>query len=260
VIPTQVNYGAMAEERQSLLKNALDSARPADARKGMSFAYLNLSRLVAPQRAVPAVLQAIQKDPQNQALHNLLGLSYLESGNLPAARVTFLSLVARGVKNAAVWNNLGIMANLDGNEVEAIEYFQQAAQMEAPREALVNLGFIALKYRNGFEAKKQFEKALELAKDDAAAQVGMATALLQNREMESAKDSLVEAAKKYHHDPYARLSLGYFLMDVEKENEAARKILTEDHEGQPEDLVYRHAIQETNHTAPAHEGGLPTIE
>lgn len=260
VIPTPINYGALNEERQAQIKSEFESEKPADSRKGGSFAYLNLMRVVAPQRAVPLIVSAIQKDPANQALHNLLALTYLESGNLPAAKVTWLAMVARGVKNAALWNNLGIVANLEGNEMAAMDYFHEASLMDAPREALVNLGFLALKYRNGFEAKKHFEKALAIEKDDAAAQVGMAIAQLQNREMDNAKDGLLELTKKYKRDPYARLSLGYFLMDVEKESELARKVLSEYMEQQPgEDILFRQAVQETKHQ-PTADGSLPGIE
>jgi Flp pilus assembly protein TadD len=134
--------------------------------------------------------------------------------------------------------------------------------MDNPRESLTNLGFLALKYRNGFEAKKHFEKALAIEKDDVSTQVGFAVAQLQNREMDSAKDGLADLTKKFKSDPYARLSLGYVLIDVEKENELANKILTEYMESQAleGDLLFRQAIQETKRVAGRDSGSLPTID
>ncbi len=268
--PALLFYKSLSDERNQNLKAAFESEKPEDSRKGVSFAFLNLTRVVAPQRALMLIQQSITRDPGNQSLHNLLALTQLDLGNVPAAKVTWLAMMARGVKTAALWNNLGMVAYLEGSEHTAIDYFQESTLMEQPREGLINLGFIALKYRNGFEAKKHFEKALQIQKDDATARVGYAIAQLQNREIDHAKDELVELNKKFKHDPYAKLSLGYFLMDVEKENEQARQLLSEFMDGQSnDDQMFRKALQESKRT-PGEEGGaresrssnggLPTIE
>ena len=201
VIPSAFSYRVLSEERKQILRSSYESERPADARKGSSFAFLNVLRLTTPQRAVQLILDAIQHDPSDNALHCLLGLTYLELGNLPAAKVTWLSMVARGVKNASLWNNLGVLSSIEGNEPAAIDYFQEATLMDSPREAQLNLGFIALKYRNGFEAKKHFEKALEIEKEDVTAQVGLAVAQLQNREIDNAKDGLVDTFEEIQKRP-----------------------------------------------------------
>ena len=56
-----------------------------------------------------------------------------------------------------LWNNLGVVAYLEGHESQAIEYFKEAVQLDGYREAANNLGQIALKYRNGFEAELETE-------------------------------------------------------------------------------------------------------
>lgn len=252
-IPAQTNFRALADERKALLGKAYDAERPSDPRKA-TFTYLNLMRFQNPQKAVSTTLEMIQQDPQNMALHNLLGLAYLEGGNFPAAKVSWLSMIVQGAKDPAVLNNLGVVAYLEGNEAGAIEYFTEATQGELlNKEASTNLGFIALKYRNGFDAKKHFEKTLELQKDDITAQIGAAVARMQNREMDQAKDSLIDVAKKYKTDPYARLSLSYFLIDVEKDNDVARQILTEymHHQSLDGDVQFREAVQETKNVAGA---------
>ncbi len=270
VVPNSLNYRLLADERQTILKSAFNSERPSNPKVDTSFAYLNLMRVLAPKKAIPMILEYLKKDPRNESLHNLLGLSFVEGGNLPAAKVTWLSMVARGAKNAAIWNNLGVVAFLEGNEAQAIEYFQEAVVMPAPREALSNLGFIALKYRNGFEAKKHFQKALEMQDNDASNQVGFAIAQLQNREWDSAKDSLIGLAKRFKNDPYARLSLGYFLMDVDKENNMAGRILKDfvDTQSVDNDMEFRKAMHESRSLAGSAGGGgssgpqgdLPDIE
>lgn len=264
-VPGMVTYRVLSDERKDILKGAAEGEKPADVRKGTSFAFLHLMRLVAPQRALPLLMEAIQRDPTNPALHNLLGLTYLEMGNLPAAKVTWLSMVARGVKKAAVWNNLGVVAYLEGKETAAMDYFAEATEVEPSKEASTNLGFVSLKYRNGFEAKKHFEKAMAQDDEDVTAKAGLAVAQLQNREIDAAKDGLVEVAKKYKSDPYARLSLGYFLLDVEKENDMARQLITEymDAQNVGNDMQFRQALQEARHARSAESSGsdsLPSIE
>jgi Tfp pilus assembly protein PilF/TolA-binding protein len=244
--PTTITYRNLSNERTQILTSALNSEKPADAKTAMSFSYLNLSRLLAPQRALSQIQAAIQRDPQNQPLHNLLGLTYLQMGNYAAAKVTWLSMVAQGIKNGAVWNNLGVLLEMQGRETAALDYFSEATLMPNPREAFNNLGFVSLKYRNGFEAKKQFEQALAIEKNEVTTQVGHAVALLQNGQLDPAKEKLVELNHKYKTDPYSRISLGYYLIDIEKENELASRILEEyiDQQSLESDNLFRQAIQE----------------
>ena len=129
------------------------------------------------------------------------------------------------------------------------------------KEANTNLGYLCVKYRNGFEAKKYFEKALNLDKSMITAEVGLGIAKIQNRELDSAKEMLLEAQKTYKSDPLANLSLTYFLMDSEKETPAAQKIIGEyvQSQGLQNDMTFREAVQETQH-GPKQEKGLPEIE
>ena len=264
-VPNPISYRLLNEERKEILKGAAEREKPADVRKGTSFAFLHFLRLISPQRALPLLMEAIQRDPNNASLHNLLGLTYFELGNTTAAKVTWLSMIARGVKKAAVWNNLGVVAYLEGKESAALDYFWEASEAEASKEASANLGFIALKYRNGFEAKKHFEKALSQEDDDVTSRVGLAVAQLQNREIDSAKDGLVEMAKKFKSDPYARLSLGYLLLDIDKDNESTQQVLNEYIESRnvSNDIQFRQAIQEARHATSKEGSGsdsLPGID
>jgi tetratricopeptide (TPR) repeat protein len=138
-IPGSTSYRALIEERKDILNNALSSEKPNDTKKGVSFSYLNLLRLTNPGRAITMTLEAIQKDPQNNSLHNLLALAYLESGNMAAAKVTLYSLIARGVKNYSIWNNLGVISQMEGREPQAIDYFNEAMNFEDAKESVTNL-------------------------------------------------------------------------------------------------------------------------
>ena len=263
-IPSPITYQTLAEGRKDVLTKAYNSEKPADSRKS-SFAFLNLLRLGNPAKAISSIREAISRDPSNTSLHNLLALSYMDSGNFPAAKVTWLSLIARGEKQGAISNNLGVVAALEGNESTAIDYFHEAATTEDNKEALTNLGFIALKYRNGFEAKKYFTKALTMQDEDVTAHVGLAVACLQNKELDTAKDNLVDAVKRFKADPYGRLNLTYYVLDIDKDNGAAQQILNDTVQAHPSlenDVLFREAIQESKRVAGSttkDSGALPGL-
>ncbi|MBY0369114.1 tetratricopeptide repeat protein [bacterium] len=264
VTPSPISYDGLADERRGVLKHQYDSEKPEDVRKNASFSFLNVMRVVSSSRAIPLIEAAILKDPKNMALVNLLGLAHLESGKIQAANTCWLSLVARGYGTAAVWNNLGVAAGRAGNEAQAIAYFQEALKQPAPKETLVNMGFVALRYRNGFEAKSFFKKALKLDEDDVPAQVGLAVAQVQSREMDDAKDQLVDLSRRYAKDPYARLSLGYYLVDVERETALAQKLVTEfmNSQSMENDMTFRQLLMEARNKPDSgeEENDLPGIE
>jgi cellulose synthase operon protein C len=264
--PVATNYENLATDRKNLLRSHFESEKPSDSRRGGTFAYLNILRIVAPNRAVPAIEMAIQKDPENAALVNLLGLAHYENGKLSAAQAAWMSLVARGQASAAVWNNLGVAAIGQGWEAQGISYFQEAIKSQPNKEAYVNLGNIALKYRNGFDARNYFKKAVDLDDDDLSAQAGLAVGYLQNREMDNAKDILIDLSKRHAKDPFIKLSLGYFLVDVEKEPQIAEKIVRDymDAQSMEKDLTFRQLLLESHKKRSADqdsiESDVPGIE
>ncbi len=85
--------------------------------------------------------------------------------------------------------------------------------------------------------------------------------MIQNREFDVAKSELLDQVKHFNQDPYARLSAGYFLIDVDKDGEIARKMLTEfmDAQALDNDIQFRQAVQETRRVA-SPDAGLPSIE
>ncbi|MBI1860808.1 MAG: tetratricopeptide repeat protein [Deltaproteobacteria bacterium] len=260
-IPSVMDYRSLNEERKKLLTKLAESNRPLDNTDLPTFAYLNLVRATNPGKAVPLIQRAIQSDPKNTALHNLLGVAYLDEGHLSSAKVVFLSLLARGEKNAAIATNLGVIAYLENHEGLAKEYWLEATSMDGSREASLNLGSVALKYHNGFEAKSHMERALSQGDQDAAANVGAAVALLQNGSLEDARERLTDLSKKFKSDPYARLSIGYFLMDIDKKPDVAEMVLSEYMESHDNVTEIRQALSETKRSlgSSTSGAGLPTI-
>jgi len=261
--PKLVHYGPLSTERKSILKSAYESEKPDDPKDPTTFAFLNVARVLTPPRAIQLISQNITKESTNFALHNLLALAYLENGNPQMAKALLLSILARGYRNPAVWNNLGVLSMLQNKEQSAIEYFQEAVKTGNSKEALSNLGFIALKYRNGEEARKLFEKALQIEKEDASSRLGFATAALQSRDFEGAKDELGRLADKFRNDPYTHLAWTYYLMDLEKNYPLAKKTIQDfmSRKNVENDRVFREALKEAEQGAALQsDSNLPTIE
>ena len=136
--------------------------------------------------------------------------------------------------------------------------FNEAGLLPKSKEAQINLGFIALKYYNGFEAKKQFKKAIDLGSKDPTIEIAYAIARLQNRELENVRQLLPDLTKRYKNNPYARLSMAYLLIDVERESELAKTLLKEYMSSQSaeNDPQFRQALSEAKEGA---GNTLPTI-
>jgi len=255
-----MTYKMLDPYRRRALKDLLNKARPSNRKDITSFAYLNILRVLNPKSAISKITNAIELDPENIAMHNLLGLAHIEAGQLSEAKVIYLSLLARGHEHAIFYNNLGVIASRRGQEDQARSYFNQALSKGKSPEAYRNLGFIALKYHNGFEAKKYFTKALKLDRTNPTSQIGRAVAQLQNREMETAVKLIPGLSGKYKDNPYARLSAAYLWMDIEENHSKAARMVRSfmrRFSGQ-RDLAFKKALNEATQRSVGDD--LPTIE
>ncbi len=199
----------------------------------IDFSYLNALRLVEPLKAIKLIQKSIQRFPKSEALHNLLGLAYLEAGNLTAANMVWGSMLAHGLENGGIYNNLGVIHSLIQNDKIAISYFSEAVKSEII-EAHNNLGFMYLKYNYSPYADEQFNLALKQEKNNNIAQMGLFASLLQNRDFDTAREKVSELSQ-FKQDPYARLSVSYFLIDVEKDFETAKNVIASYIKEQPYD-------------------------
>lgn len=246
VMPLPLTFRILSEEREQIIKQAM-KAEPQGERSVSTFNYLNLMRQVSPDKALGLIRESISQDPTNPSLHNLMALTYLDLGNIPTAKVIWLSLMARGYQSSYIWNNLGVVSIYEGHEDAAIEYFQEATKQDPSKEAYANLGFLALKHRNSFEAAKNFNKALGIEKDDLTALSGLAVAKTQGRDFDAARASLIEINRKFKTDPYGKISLVYLLVDGLKQPTLAKQILGEYVETRAiasEDTQFRNAAKD----------------
>lgn len=220
-IPLEVSLQSLGAKRLAEVEEVV--AKGAD--KPNSLNALNLARIQSPQKAIAQIHQAIETSPDNMHLMNLLAVAYLESGNFAAARVIWLSMGARGVDEAFIWNNLGVLSMMENQEETARGYFLEATKEKFSKFPLLNLGFLALAYRNGEEAKQYFEKAAGLDNDDVTAKIGSGIADIQLEKFDAARSQLTECAKVYRIEPYSKLSLGLLLKDHFKDPLITNQIL-----------------------------------
>lgn len=223
-LPMLYSYKLLQEDQTKSVGRTIASEKPG-TNSAPSFAYLNGVRLSNPKQAVALIQEAIKRDPNNFALQNLLALTYLESDNTSAAKVMWMSMMARSKKNAVIQNNLGVLAVLEGKESKGIKHFQDSIAMDPQSSSNSNLGFVALKYRNGSEALKYFQAALADGKKSAPLQIGQLVAMIQRGEQDSVRTSLTELTRGYDRDPYARLTASYYLLDKENDYSTAQQIL-----------------------------------
>lgn len=172
------------------------------------FRSLNASRLNDPERSIPEIKAYLKRNSSEPAFHNLLALAYLENKELEKAKVVWLSLLARGYSDPAIFNNLGVLEALRGNESDALAFWKKAESENLP-EALINQGFVALSYRNGHSAKSFFEKAQELRKDELA-ELGNQISSLQIRADEETKKEFLGFAEKYANNPIVESQISAF--------------------------------------------------
>jgi|GEM_PF-1731115 len=249
--PKPFDYQIVRKEWKEKLSSYIDSRKPSNPKKPGTLSYLNALRLAQPEQAQAQILQALQLAPNDAALTNLLALAYLDQSNLVAARVTWLAMLARGLKSGSVLNNLGVLSVQLGNEDLAISYFKRAMEHSDHTEAASNLGYLALKYRNGTEADRHFGQALKADASHLPSQVGMSVAKIQSADYMTAKQDLINLVSKAPQDPYVRLTVGYLLMDALGDHEAATQNFTQFlNQRTPDEsqILFQRALQESMRT------------
>lgn len=252
VAPSSFSYRNLQKDQQETAQRSITSEKPSNAEDLPTFSYLNSLRLYSPRAAVTAIQGALKRDPNNAALTNLLAMAFLDQENFAAAKVTWLSLSTRQKKTAGILNNLGVLALQESRHTRALKYFTDAHLLEPGGGATMNLGFLALKNHIGSEAKKYFEQCIEKTPKSAPSQIGRMVALIQMNEFDSLRKEIEDLTTQYKSDPYARLSVSYFLIDAANEPEMARQILSEYLNGRAvveQDQPFRKALEETGRMA-----------
>jgi tetratricopeptide (TPR) repeat protein/thiol-disulfide isomerase/thioredoxin len=177
------------------------------------------------EQAAESFQQALTSDPSSAEAAYGLGSAYLSQQKMAEARENFeratkLQASYPGtVANA--WNNLGLIAAQANNPEEAIRDFREAARL-SPDDliALNNLGNAYRLQKNWDEARKTFERTLEVDASDPEANYGLAMVFAHVDDTAGTYEYLQRALKSRPDYPEALNNLGILYLRTQRRDEA----------------------------------------
>jgi Flp pilus assembly protein TadD len=139
---------------------------------------LNISRRLAViydrqgdyQRAIVEYEKALKHEPKNADILNDLGYCHYTHGRWADAEKCLTQAITLDSKNKRAWINLGLALGQEERYKESLEAFTKGSSVA---EAHCNLAFILLTQNKFDEAKREYQKALELQPDFALAQAAV---------------------------------------------------------------------------------------
>jgi tetratricopeptide (TPR) repeat protein len=105
------------------------------------------------------------------------GVQSLKSGDLNSAEQVFFGALRQGIKHPLIYHNLGVIAQLRGNQAEAVTRFRQALVLQpdyGPSRLLLGSSLLAL--RKNAEALRELKRAATLMPDEPQARLQLAKA------------------------------------------------------------------------------------
>ncbi|MEN8169055.1 MAG: tetratricopeptide repeat protein [Pseudomonadota bacterium] len=121
-----------------------------------------------PRRAESYFERTLKIDPVNTNAREARALSWLMQGKSIVAKKSLDDLVDDGVERWRVWNGLGVIADLSGDYMMAVEYYQKAIAL-APNLTILhnNLGYSQIMAHDYVAAEASLKKALLLGPGNA---------------------------------------------------------------------------------------------
>ena len=117
--------------------------------------------------AVPFYERALKYSPQNDKIHNNLGLVYRQKGNIGKAEALYKKAIELNPRNVNAYNNLANLYQAIGNDEEAIDLYKKAIEINSNYAmAYYNLGLVYYNMGNKEEAKESYKKAIEINRDN----------------------------------------------------------------------------------------------
>lgn len=188
-------------------------------------------------QALGELLKAVELDPENPTVRNLLGIVYLEKGLPQQAVEAFKKALELNPKYVEVYNNLGTAYLRTDRIPEAVDQFTRALEnplYATPHFAYYNRGQAYLALKDYGRARRDFTEALRLSPRYSLAYHGLGLAWKGSGNLEEAVESFkkaIEYAPEYAQGHY---DLGEVLMEL-KQNALAR-------------LAFQEAIRLAPHT------------
>ncbi len=86
-----------------------------------------------PSAAGPSIAQiqtALQTDPNNSGLHNVLGILYAQEGNIAGAHQSFMTAIEKNPENVEAYFNLGNLALQEQQVQMALQFYRQVLALD----------------------------------------------------------------------------------------------------------------------------------
>jgi tetratricopeptide (TPR) repeat protein len=184
---------AALKDQVTRLKAELDAEnernRPADKELGIALAFKGRW-----DEAIACFNKALEHDPKDAAVHDLLGLALYYKGQVDEAIACYNKALELDPKRASAHTNLGNALAEKGQLDEAIASYNKALELE-PRDAQahINLGKALGDKGRWDEAIACYKKALELHPKDAWAHFNLSAALYHKGQVDEALASYKKA-------------------------------------------------------------------
>jgi type IV pilus assembly protein PilF len=162
-----------------------------------------------PTQALTELNKAVELDPDNAQIRNVLGVAYMEKGMLSEAIQEFRKALDLSPDFVEVHNNLGTALLRQGKVQEAIKEFNKALTnplYPTPHFVEYNLGRAYYQLKDYDQAKKHFKEAVKISPGYSMAYLGLGETCMATRQWDEAAEALkkaIEYAPRYveaHYD------------------------------------------------------------
>lgn len=114
-----------------------------------------------PEKAIATARQIILRDQKNLAALKLIGMSYVDLGQLDMATTFFNNALLLAPDDTSLQNSIGVIQFNKGDHNEALETFNKSLSKGADPIATANIGLIALKFRDYQKATDSLTSAID---------------------------------------------------------------------------------------------------
>ena len=206
-----------------------ENKKLAESSYKMGLSYFSENNITA---ALKELVKANQYDPEDVEINHLLGIAYLSKKDYANAEKHLKKALANSKENTPkIDNNLGIVYLEQERYDDAIVQFKKAADdilYDTPEIAYINIGQAYYKKGDIDNAKKSYEKSIEIEPRDSRAYYNLGALYFDLKKYDDAVKEYKIALKFYPNylDAQYSLALTYFKQsDAEKAKEAFNKVI-----------------------------------
>jgi len=137
------------------------------------------------------------------------GIEALKSGDLDSAEKVFSNALRHGIKHPLVYHNLGVIAQMRGHHLEAVQKFREALALQSaygPSRLLLGTSLLALG-RNA-EAVRELQRAVRLMPQEPQARFQLAKAYEASENRIAAAQQLQKLVELAPEDPEYAYQMG----------------------------------------------------